>query len=962
VDKDFENLIRKIVKEEKVPGLSVTNKAQSGSKKETDAYYKDVSKKMGDYDRNLKQDDDFTPPKRDLTNDEQEFHDEVEMGRGMEHLRYDNEPNEEFKKRQEDAIKGSMKMGNKTENGDKDPVWNGSVEDFGEKLIDRIKKFAKKEEDATQTYVQFGDDIELSDKEPMIKKKKMAVESVNEAESVSNMELYKDRRKQGDSPKEAALFLLDIITHGTYVSKSEDEIEDYVNQIVDIYEKNGNVNEETIKENIQDEILSYFEYSPDNNQMTYDDLHKEHFSKNEKTNNEIFNFKVHLQKLVDKGILKKWVNTGDMLNPTYEIASNLTESEENDNDFKLVGFTIEGKYSNDDDFYEYLKSKDELLNSIDSLNKNKDEFDLSTFKVYKHYESYDDEKFVEVPFKNRKDSDLNESEDDEKWVVVSLNDKKDGFLVSKPSTKEKAEEYKKLTTPARGEQLKVITVDDAKKIKTLVGKEDLTESCDNKIEEDSTEELVNPYGGKLEEIKSEIEGVERDGETPTVTVNKYGLISVSAEDGKSFAEYYGSESNPWPHIDDNLEDIAEKHNSYWEWENPGSIMLAPTNLNESKDKPKDSAYDKFFTQKMNEFGVDSPNDLSKEQWNEIDKQWLAKDEKIKITGGHDDFKNKTGKKVKDYQNDSIIIDVDGEKVVVQKGDYEVMNESITNNKKPNIKQKNKMKRLKFKREFKSVEDVLNLIPENYKVDDKTFIMTDGNQNLKVRWEGDSKEGNPSILEMTDDKYLKESVDKMFYLMDYNPADAQSKSNDPESLNENEIFSKLFSETKNGVLTESESEKDGEISETKLPEDLDMYEKIKEVMGVESLCDAIIYAMDSDTFKEIMEYIVRTQEITLDEGIGDWLKRKAGLKDDPKEVEARKEKLLGYLSKAKEKGWENFQYDGEKVDEDTLISKMEKNGFSGKFIAVPKKGVLVYKPGAYGAGRLGSGGSSQGLGV
>ena len=45
-----------------------------------------------------------------------------------------------------------------------------------------------------------------------------------------------------------------------------------------------------------------------------------------------------------------------------------------------------------------------------------------------------------------------------------------------------------------------------------------------------------------------------------------------------------------------------------------------------------------------------------------------------------------------------------------------------------------MKRLNFKNEFTSVEEVKELIPENYKVDDHTFLMTDGNQTYKMRWD------------------------------------------------------------------------------------------------------------------------------------------------------------------------------------------------------------------------------------
>lgn len=57
-------------------------------------------------------------------------------------------------------------------------------------------------------------------------------------------------------------------------------------------------------------------------------------------------------------------------------------------------------------------------------------------------------------------------------VVVSMGKSGYGTLMSKPASQKEAEKFKKLTTPVRGEELKVITVIDARQLKNkLVGRE-----------------------------------------------------------------------------------------------------------------------------------------------------------------------------------------------------------------------------------------------------------------------------------------------------------------------------------------------------------------------------------------------------------------------------------------------------------------------------------------------------------
>jgi len=88
---------------------------------------------------------------------------------------------------------------------------------------------------------------------------------------------------------------------------------------------------------------------------------------------------------------------------------------------------------------------------------------------------------------------------------------------------------------------------------------------------------------------------------------------------------------------------------------------------------------------------------------------------------------------------------------------------------------NKMKRLNFKTEFKSDADMVGLIPENYKKDGHTFLMSDGNQLYKVRWDTALNEG--SILGYKNKSMIVESRNKMKKLYNYKYSDSMGKTND-----------------------------------------------------------------------------------------------------------------------------------------------------------------------------------------
>lgn len=99
----------------------------------------------------------------------------------------------------------------------------------------------------------------------------------------------------------------------------------------------------------------------------------------------------------------------------------------------------------------------------------------------------------------------------------------------------------------------------------------------------------------------------------------------------------------------------------------------------------------------------------------------------------------------------------------------------------------KMKRLNFKNKFTTEYEMKELIPENYKTDGHTFLMTDGNQIYKVRWDETLKES--TILGYKNKSQISESVEKMKKLYNYQYSDSQSKTND--YITETDMMKKLM---------------------------------------------------------------------------------------------------------------------------------------------------------------------------
>jgi hypothetical protein len=109
-----------------------------------------------------------------------------------------------------------------------------------------------------------------------------------------------------------------------------------------------------------------------------------------------------------------------------------------------------------------------------------------------------------------------------------------------------------------------------------------------------------------------------------------------------------------------------------------------------------------------------------------------------------------------------------------------------------------MKQLNFNKQFNGLANALNLIPENHKLDKNTFIMSDGNESYKIRWEGTVNEGRAIMLESTNKKDMNESMNKIKHLFAYNSKDTLGKLKGDERINEDNLFFESLNKVKSLV--------------------------------------------------------------------------------------------------------------------------------------------------------------------
>jgi len=161
-----------------------------------------------------------------------------------------------------------------------------------------------------------------------------------------------------------------------------------------------------------------------------------------------------------------------------------------------------------------------------------------------------------------------------------------------------------------------------------------------------------------------------------------------------------------------------------------------------------------------------------------------------------------------------------------------------NNNKSEIKESTKMKRLKFKKPFNGIETALKVIPESYKVDNKVFEMTDGNEHYKIRWEGSLNEGTPVVLNAYDKTLVQESMDKIKHLMGFKSEETLGNLKGAQRIEENKVFADMLKKTRT-LMTEGEAkpdfldlDKDGDKSEPMKDAAKDAEEPVKEEDTIE----------------------------------------------------------------------------------------------------------------------------------
>jgi hypothetical protein len=145
------------------------------------------------------------------------------------------------------------------------------------------------------------------------------------------------------------------------------------------------------------------------------------------------------------------------------------------------------------------------------------------------------------------------------------------------------------------------------------------------------------------------------------------------------------------------------------------------------------------------------------------------------------------------------------------------NDQVVNHNDNNTKQtqKESMKRLKFKQEFNGVGNALKMIPESYRVDNKVFEMTDGNESYTMRWEGTLSEGRAVVLTASDKTMINEDMQKMKHLMGYKSQDTLGLVKGKSRIEENATFGKIWDKTK--ILMEAEDIEGKKASEKKTDE-------------------------------------------------------------------------------------------------------------------------------------------------
>ena len=102
-----------------------------------------------------------------------------------------------------------------------------------------------------------------------------------------------------------------------------------------------------------------------------------------------------------------------------------------------------------------------------------------------------------------------------------------------------------------------------------------------------------------------------------------------------------------------------------------------------------------------------------------------------------------------------------------------------------------MKKVTFKKEFKSLESALTMVPNVLKENKNIFELSDGNKTYKVRWEGSLTEGKAVALVEKDTKLISEDIQHMKHLMGYTSENTLGTVKGADRVNENSTFVDLM---------------------------------------------------------------------------------------------------------------------------------------------------------------------------
>jgi len=148
------------------PALKLAKKIGKEEGKQNKQGVEAIAKDMTSYEKALTKDDpnqkSMAPNKYDYESDnEVNYHNQMEIMNGQEMIQYDREPGSRFKERAMKAIEGDSTMGNNPEWANVTQKGWGGDPDFGKNLVKQIKASEKKRSEQTPTSKMFGDDWEV---------------------------------------------------------------------------------------------------------------------------------------------------------------------------------------------------------------------------------------------------------------------------------------------------------------------------------------------------------------------------------------------------------------------------------------------------------------------------------------------------------------------------------------------------------------------------------------------------------------------------------------------------------------------------------------------------------------------------------------------------------------------------------------------------------------------------------